>query len=745
MVESGRGRIERAMIEEADDPILDALLDEVLADRRPPDLAAQIMRAWGTASVEDQTGNELAVGTGTPVRGIDSAPTPEPPPILHGIRPALVTVDGLQGAGSARRATRQRSKPEPLFAVLAISAAAAAIGLGLSIWIGSWPRPAGPQIAEKRNEAPPRVSVSKRSVAKRDAQPANKKGQPPVAPQPVEPARLVQEALPPADSSAANDLTAPPQSAPPQIANSAPGSGSAAASKMQRQEPSPDAQVVSFVNAELTRVWKEAGVKPSAAASDADWCRRVFQRVLGRSPSSEELKALADDKSAARREKLVDRLLNEPKYNGEFARHWSAILTGVLLGNGGRGSWLASEEDLRAHIAAALKAGKRYDALVEELLIATGTAGGNGSDYNPAVNFLLADFEPSTVATTGRVARVLLGHQLQCAQCHAHPTREWTQDQFWALNAALAQVHAERAGETNRLVNREPRGADEVVFETPDGIAKSARPTFLDGTELKASDAAGKRRELARLIVESNDFARAAANRIWSQLFDYGFTRPVDDLGPQAESAAPQVLDRLAIELAAHDYDLKRFIRWAILSEAFARSSKLSDLASKDMPEEGELALFSRFYDRPPQSVGVMNAVVQAARIRTTTTNRGEVERARIDWLAANRMAKGPKAAPPATGPAVLVQTADLRLRPASGDPTGLVKRIAASQMAFDKKVEHLFLAALDRPPTPREQQAARQLEQSNRGNSAAALDDLWWALLNSNECVVDRLAAVAQ
>ena len=74
-----------------------------------------------------------------------------------------------------------------------------------------------------------------------------------------------------------------------------------------------------------------------------------------------------------------------------------------------------------------------------------------------------------------------------------------------------------------------------------------------------------------------------------------------------------------------------------------------------------------------------------------------------------------------------------------SGDPTGLVKKLAASNMPLEKRIEHLFLAALARQPSPREQQAALQLVRTSGDNQATALEDVWWALQNSSECVLDR------
>jgi hypothetical protein len=335
---------------------------------------------------------------------------------------------------------------------------------------------------------------------------------------------------------------------------------------------------------------------------------------------------------------------------------------------------------------------------------------------------------------------------LQCAQCHNHPTQDWTQEQFWALDACFRQLRPDRQNGVVRLVNGGSLCLDgaNVTYETPDGVMKSVAPRFIDGTEISASSGGDLRRELAQRVIESDDFAKAAVNRLWAQIFDYGFTRPVDDLGPHSSPTAPAVLDRLATEFAAHDFDLKHLIRWAVLSDPFARSSKVTDLASRDMPEEGEAPLFSRFYARPARAADVFGSLVQAGRIRATAASGSEMEKARIEWLAqANQTPTGPaksgKMPITAVSPSVMVPSGDPQHRSVSGDPTGLVKKLSASAMPLEKQVEHLFLEALARPPMPREQQAALQLLRSARDNQAAALDDIWWALQNSSECVLDR------
>jgi hypothetical protein len=70
---------------------------------------------------------------------------------------------------------------------------------------------------------------------------------------------------------------------------------------------------------------------------------------------------------------------------------------------------------------------------------------------------------------------------------------------------------------------------------------------------------------------------------------------------------------------------------------------------------------------------------------------------------------------------------------------SGVLAQIAATPATESKKVQQLFLAALARNPSPGEQTAARRLLSMHGNNTAAGLEDLWWALLNSNEFILDR------
>jgi hypothetical protein len=712
-----------------DDPLLDACLDEVLGGRRPPDLTARIMQAL--AQRASANGNVHLAPLPPPI--VTAAP-PVAPPAVNG-SPVVEL--------SPRPLARSRRSPG-LEAWLVV---AGVLVVGLSIAVVAYVANSPPNVAENAppNQARPDIAHAHQPGGKTFEQ-----NQLPAIPRDRQPAVVT------VPNSAGNKIGAAPDVTPRVARNDTnpPVVAPVAAPPKKYLDPSPDAEIVSFVNAEIARGWTAAGIKPAPQATDAEWCRRLFVRVLGRIPTIAELDQFTADKSPDRRGKLVQRLLSDESYVAEYADHWSVVFSNILIGRtGGEGNSLASREGLQQYLRTALAKNKPYNDVVHELLTATGSSKPGAADHNPAVNFLLDGLDKDATLATSRVSRIFLGHQLQCAQCHQHPSQNWSQEQFWAFNSFFRQMQAQRADGAGQLVNvsflGQGRGSTEgeVYYETPAGLLKTAFPKFIDGTTIPASgDLAevNRRGELAKLVVQSDLLPKALVNRVWSHFFGYGFTRPVDDLGPATTPSHPEVLDRLAHEFAARDFDLRSVIRWIALSDSFSRSSKLTDIATKDMPEAGEVALFSRYYSRPMQAEEVYNSLVQAAQIRKTAANESAIEKARVDWLSQFTRNMGTDDAEEElhTGgvrQSLIMMNGDLMKQATTGPQAGLIQSVAASDMKFDKKVEHLFLSALSRPPTRNELTAANTILKNSKNVQQTALEDIWWAILNSNEFILDH------
>jgi hypothetical protein len=82
----------------------------------------------------------------------------------------------------------------------------------------------------------------------------------------------------------------------------------------------------SFVDELVFKKLKALGLPSSQACDDATFLRRVSIDIAGRLPTLEETEQFIADPSAAKRENLVNRLLDSTDYADYFANKWSAIL-----------------------------------------------------------------------------------------------------------------------------------------------------------------------------------------------------------------------------------------------------------------------------------------------------------------------------------------------------------------------------------------------------------------------------------
>ena len=89
------------------------------------------------------------------------------------------------------------------------------------------------------------------------------------------------------------------------------------------------------INEEIRRVWEDNKVRPSTAASNGEWCRRVYLDILGRVPTVQELREFVSGKDSGNKAKLVNKLLHDDAYTEDYARNWTTIWTTILIGRTG--------------------------------------------------------------------------------------------------------------------------------------------------------------------------------------------------------------------------------------------------------------------------------------------------------------------------------------------------------------------------------------------------------------------------
>ena len=520
---------------------------------------------------------------------------------------------------------------------------------------------------------------------------------------------------------------------------------------------------VATIDELIEQGWRDYEIRPSAEADDLVWCRRVFLDVIGRIPSYEELGEFAAERSRDKRARLVDRLLHDDRYTEEYAGHWASVWTNLLIGRSGgtdRRS-LISRDGMQKYLRDSFAMNKPYNKIVYELVTARGTTKPGTSGFNGAVNFLVDKVnEEKGVLAASSTSRIFLGQQVQCTQCHNHPFNQWKQQMFWEFNSFFRQTRALRrfVDGTNdidhaELINEDFAGEandpeDALVFyELRNGLTRVAYPVFTDGTAIGVSGFVSdvdRREELGRLMMKSENLDKMIVNRMWSIFLGHGFTKPIDDLGPHNPPSHPELLEALGKEFRKSSYDLKQLISWITLSRPYGLAATLGKNNEIDDPSIGERPKFSRFYLRQMSAEQLYQSLVSA----TDASSKGsyeEQEQQRRRWLRQFVVAFGTDEGDEATTfngsipQALMLFNGELTKNATRTDGGSYIDRLAARGRSPRDRLTELFMTGVARRPSRNEMAIANKLLAARKGNEKEMLQDMWWAILNSNEFIMQH------
>jgi hypothetical protein len=482
----------------------------------------------------------------------------------------------------------------------------------------------------------------------------------------------------------------------------------------------------------------------------------VYLDLAGRIPTIEETEHFLLAENDSKRQLLVDQLLA----GEEFPRRLATIWTNLLVGRCRDSRF--DRQALLAWMTDQFASGQPWKATVSDLVAARGSSHESG----PA-NFLLAHLNNQAVPATAVTSRIFLCEQLQCSQCHQHPlVKEWGQERFWELNAFFQQTGVRASvvsdPETGRRVTvRElvdARRFGPTYYETLRGVMQIAFPKFA-GQELISEPEAPLRERLAELIFtgEQPQPARAFVNRTWAQLFGYGFTSPVDDMGPHNPVSHPQLLDGLTTAFVQNGYDVRRLIRWVCLSDAYQLSSRGAAADDADAPELGDRPLFSRMYVKPLACEQLFDSLLIASGVSPAELPGQQINERREAWLtqfysAVDTEENGEASTFDGSLPQALMMMNGELTEAALDLKQGRLLAAIAEQGALTEaeRIRQLSLAALSRYPTSEELARIREaLRRNIRKRTerempaqlalAQGLRDVYWAYLNSSEFAVNH------
>ena len=466
-------------------------------------------------------------------------------------------------------------------------------------------------------------------------------------------------------------------------------------------------------------------ILPTDVCDDETFLRRVYIDIIGLLPTVEEYHRFVDSKDPAKREKLVDELLNRKEFAELWVLKWAELLQIRSSNEVSYKAMLLYYEWLQNKIANNVP----VNEWVQELLGASG-----GTFKNPATNFYQAERDILKVAEN--VAQVFMGMRIQCAQCHNHPFDRWTMDDYYGFAAFFSQIGRKGADDPREVVIFNSRGG-EVSHPVTRQVMK---PKFLGGAvpDLKGED---RRVVLARWLASPDNpyFATGLANRVWHHFFGVGIIDEVDDVRISNPASNPELLAALGRKFTEYKYDFKKLVRDICTSRTYQLKVQPHESAATDTRN------YARSYLRRIKAETFLDCITQV----TETKNKfpGLPNGARAVQIADGSVSTyflttfgRPMRETVCSCEVRLEPTLSQSLHLLNGDTTGnrissggLVAKRLAEKKTPEQIIEELYIRCLSRKPTAVERKKLTELVASEK-DPRQALEDVFWSLLNSRE-----------
>ncbi len=502
-------------------------------------------------------------------------------------------------------------------------------------------------------------------------------------------------------------------------------------------------ETVAEIDRLFAEAWQKNAVVPAPEATDEEYVRRLYLDLAGRIPAASEAREFFASTSPTKRKELVEQLLDGPA----FVRHFTIIWRNALIPQAFNDPQTRSlVPGFEAWLWKHFSEDTPYDQMVHELITTPIDAGDNPqalltSASSPSAFFLVRQLQPENLATG--TSRAFLGVRLDCAQCHDHPFDKWKRDQFWNMAAFYSGFQRPDGVDPESpmmMALTETKSSRSIKVPSTGDVVPAV---FLTGKEPEWTEASQPREILADWVTAKDNpwFAKMAANRLWAQFLGQGIVQPIDDFSDNNPPSHPDVLNLLAVQFAAHDFDLKFLVRTITATRVYQTTSRQTHASQKDPTQFARMALRGltpeQFFDSLAEATGFY----QPYRTDNPFVIDADTPRGRFLELFRDEN----------ESPLMKETTILQSLAMMNGDFVDSATTLENSQtlravadfplMSSDEKLETLFIAALSRRPTESEKTTMGKYiaDGGSSKDPKEAMTDVFWALLNSSEFLLNH------
>ena len=327
-----------------------------------------------------------------------------------------------------------------------------------------------------------------------------------------------------------------------------------------------------------------AGLRPSRKADRVTLIRRLYFDLIGLPPTPEEVDKFVNDRSPDAYERVVDRLLDSPRYGERMAMYWLDLVRYADT-VGYHGDQPHNIGPYRDWVIEALNTNMPFDQFTREQLAGDLVEGSTiqqkiASGYNRLLQTSheggVQPKEYMAIYAADRVrnvSSVWMGATVGCAQCHDHKYDPYTAEDFYSLAAFFSDVDEARHFKegTNQLPTRRPPEMTLYSRQEKEELASLAKQIAeLDSQLAKVETADKKKRfnqQRKRLVDRRGKIERQAVKTMITVALEKPRETRVlprgnwlDDSGPIVQPAVPGFLPAIVNEGRANRLDLANWL-----------------------------------------------------------------------------------------------------------------------------------------------------------------------------------------
>ena len=345
--------------------------------------------------------------------------------------------------------------------------------------------------------------------------------------------------------------------------------------------------------------------------NDFLYARRIFIDLTGTIPTYKELVNFVNQKNKNKRTFLINKLLESEGYVSHTYNYFADLLR-IQTKIPGQKTYSAL---FSGWLKDSIHRDKPYNHMVYEMITASGSL-----IENPASGYLLRD-KDMKLDHVAFMTKIFLAKDIACAQCHDHPSEDWTQKQYYAFATFLSEleignnIDSSKNSKSKLIAEKEKHlhhpkfrsavfnkykkiseanvkvkelrtsfkkminGNQLSAFDNPKSElplpddyqyadAKPGdilEPDFIVGNSLGGSKKKTKREQLAYWLAHPANgwFSMAIANRMWARFMGKGVAEPLHNIEIE-KCSNPELLKTLSEIMVALDFDLRAF-SWVIV------------------------------------------------------------------------------------------------------------------------------------------------------------------------------------